>query len=405
MIECQTRFFAASPSVGSDANSQLPLPLHDHRMPEQAIDVVSIEKVDEALIEAFVLSHPEHGPGNRRALAAVERALGHREVSQIALRSGRVIGVAPAFAIHSRVLRLLQTTRVAGGSLVAAGPLVCADLPEKQAGPVFRALFDAVQRAAAQAGALEFGWVLPPIAGARSTITAHRPLPLLAFGAQLGHVPGPVVDLSLSEDELLASLSATTRTRIRRSRDERIEIRVPTSAAERVQSLEPFRSSASTAFAGVGEPERAFDAVVAHLLASSAVHDTIAKPVAHPVVIVKDGEPISAVVTCESNGAAYYLLAFNTEAGRAADGNRLALWHAMLQARSRGVRWFQLGSLDFGSGKAASISAFKRQFGGIILLAPTLTWPVRPVADAALTFLQTMVTSARVSLRRAAKIR
>ncbi len=367
-------------------------------MPEQPIAVLPVEEVDETLLEQFILSHPEHGPGHRRSLAGVERALGHREISHVALQEGAIVGFAPAFVVHSRVLRLMRVRKVAGGSLVASGPLIDARLSEKAAAPVLDALVRTLLRAAASAGALELGWVLPPMAGSRSTITAHRPLPLLSLGVSLGHVPGPVVDLSLSEDQLLASLGATTRTRIRRSRSESLEILAPKDAAESVRRLTEFRAGAAIAFAGFEAPELAFDAVCSHLLVSSGAGG--AEPIAHLTCIARDGEPLSAVVTCESNGAAYYLLAFNTEVGRAADTNRLALWHAMLQARARGVRWFQLGSLDFGDGKAAAISAFKRQFGGSVIMAPTVSWPVRPLTDAVLTLMQTTVTAARGSLRR-----
>jgi lipid II:glycine glycyltransferase (peptidoglycan interpeptide bridge formation enzyme) len=115
------------------------------------------------------------------------------------------------------------------------------------------------------------------------------------------------------------------------------------------------------------------------------------------LTLVEDanGTPLSAVVTCESNASGYYLLAFNLPEALPANANRLALWRAIVSCKDRGVRWFLLGSLDEGNGKAAAISRFKQQFGGVVRPAPVLEWPLRPGLDAALRLAERWARGAR----------
>ena len=359
-----------------------------------AVRVRPLAAGDEAAVAAFIAAHPAHGPGHHRAFATVERARGHRELSVVAERGGRIVGYAPAFLIPQVTLRVLRLHSAAGGSLVAAGPL--ASDAESLA-----ALVSAVRARGAATKATRLQWVMAPMVDKQSELGAHPAAALLPLGAALGVIAGPVVSLSAEPPALLAGCSASTRTLLRRAE------RAVEAGALRVETLEGVDAAAAlaqvggvdsaavvrTAFGGAQDAAAAFGAVCESVLAS-------APGLAHAVVVWSKidgagssgtGAPLGAVVTCEANGWAYYLLAFNTAAGLAVEANRLALWRALLGARSRGVRWFQLGSLDHGEGKAARIAAFKRQFGGRVVGAPVASWELSPVRAAAIRLAEGLV--------------
>lgn len=351
------------------------------------LSVRTLHPGDESAAEAFVRAHPAHGPGHSRRLAAIEAAFGHTDLSVIALLGERVVAYAPVIVLESRQLRVLHTRTVAGGSLVAAGPLVEASLGGRERSAVLAAVMQQVRRSAAQSRADWVRYVLPAMAGDQSSLTAERPFPFLALGATLRTIPGAVIVLSASETELLGGMSATTRNLLRRSEREGLTARPIASRAE----WECFRGTAPAAFGHRRGADAGFDAVYDTLIAPGDA----AAPLAHATVIERGGELLSCVVTCESNLSGYYLLAFNSESGLACNANRFALWQAMLGARGRGVRWFQMGSRDFSAGKSGSISDFKQQFGGSVMLSPVAEWCERPMRVAGVRLVSGVVAHAR----------
>lgn len=373
------------------------------------ITVRPLSQIDSVVVESFILRHPSHGPGHRLALARVDTALGCTELSCIALLGDRVVGYAPARAVRTKTLRVIPTTNVSGGRLVACGPLVEPTLPKAQQAEVFAALASAVQAAARREGAEWLRWVHPPVLGDLPTLDALDPSPLLAAGFELRVLPGLLVDLRASEAELLAGLNATTRRRIRRAEQSGL-VSTEFEGSAAADALQPLRQHASAAFGAHPNADQAFSALLT-LLGETRGEQTehADSPVAPlpPSALLQllcvrhatNGGPLGAVVTCESNGLAYYFLAFNSAEGLAQDANPVGLWRAMLASKARGNRWFLLGSLEYGEGKSARISAFKRQFGGATVLAPVAEWCARPLAVAARQLLTRGVTALRSSRR------
>lgn len=344
---------------------------------------------DDQALEAFVLEHPEHSPGHRRVFAALERVFHHRELSIIAESAGRIVGYAPAFLVHERVLRKLRLGTVVGGSLVGCGPLVAAAASEKERVAVWAGLAHAVQNVTRDAGAHWLRYVFSPLAGDEESLTRHRPFPLLPLGFSLRTICSAVIDLHCSEQSLSMNVSASTRRRIRLAARDGVEFVLMDGTAA-WEAIQPFRSLAFKAFGEIERATEGFDALGSLFAPPDRGH-----PVAHAVVVQRDQQRLAAVVTVESNGTTYAFLAFNTEAALDSHANRLALWQAILAAKNRGNRWFQLGSIDFGDSKAARISDFKRKFGGDIMLSPVAEWCARPVAVAATQLAQQCVSRVR----------
>jgi hypothetical protein len=200
----------------------------------------------------------------------------------------------------------------------------------------------------------------------------------VAAGCAVQLQAGLLADLRAPEEQLAARLNPTTRRRIRKAERSGISAAwVPTDEAGAV--LRGFAEEAETAFGrAVGAREAL--AAVARI---ADLPSTGAAPLLHVVAAHDEsGAPISAVVTAESNGLSYYFLSFNSPSGLARDGNPVALWHSMLAARARGSQQFLLGSLEYGEGKSARISAFKRQFGGAPVFAPTAQLTLAPGLEA-----------------------
>jgi hypothetical protein len=373
------------------------------------ITVRPLSPIDSVVVESFILRHPSHGPGHRLALARIDAALGCTELSFIALMGDRVVGYAPARAVRTKVLRVIPTTSVSGGGLVACGPLVEPTLRKAQQAEVFAALAAAVREAARREGAAWLRWVHPPVLGTLPTLEALDPRQLLAAGFDLRLLPGLLVDLRASEDELLAGLNATNRRRIQRAEQSGL-VSTELEGSAAADALQPLRQHASAAFGAHPNADQAFSTLLT-LLGETGGEQTehAVSPLASstPPALLRllcvrhatNGGTLGAVVTCESNGLAYYFLAFNSADGLAQGASPVGLWRAMLASKARGNRWFLLGSLEYGESKSARISAFKRQFGGATVMAPVAEWCARPLTVAALQLVTRGVAALRSSRR------
>lgn len=347
---------------------------------------VTVERVTaahEAAVAAFVAAHPQRGPGHCRALAAVEAALGHRDESVVAVADGRVLGFAPARWIEGRTLRVLRHGRLAGGGLVGCGPLVSQSLGASARRDVLGALVDALRQRGGALGARGLSWMLPGFAEGEAGLAASTVSlmdDVLAAGGRLSLSPGLLLDLSASEEELLRGVQANTRRLIRKA--ETVEVRATSVAGDEARAVvEQLADAAGSAFGGVRGASRAL-AAVARAVAAPAGHGDGTGALFVTAVRDGAGAVLSAVVTAEANGLAYYFLSFNTEAALGKNANPVGLWAAILAARSRGHSRFLLGSLEYGVGKSAQISAFKRKFGGQPVFAPVAQWAIKPGLDA-----------------------
>jgi hypothetical protein len=340
---------------------------------ELLVHIRTIAPADEVALARFIAEHPLATPGHSRSLGAIERALGNADCSAIA-------SVAPAWSVASQRLRVVRTKSVTGGSLVAASPIVCDKVDTRQRSAVVEGL---VRQVRAHAGALGASWVrwsFPPGAGgAGATAADDTLLATLAQGASLRGVPGLVADLSGSDDELAARLPRKTRLEIRQALAKGVEAKRMEGDGAAAALLASFSEAAGTAFGEHGASRSALRAVAA---AVAAEQDSL-----HCVLTTFQGEPASAVVVADGGQWSYYFLSFNRPIGYSERANTVALFEAMRWAQARGRRWFILGSLDFGAGKSARISEFKRRFGGRAAISPVAEWCERPSLESALRLL------------------
>lgn len=89
----------------------------------------------------------------------------------------------------------------------------------------------------------------------------------------------------------------------------------------------------------------------------------------HEVIIARlDGEDLGAMTLGCAGTTAIYLFGATTESGRTLNAGHFLMWQSMLWARSRGLRWFDLGGIDEAANP--SVARFKLRTGGTEIVAP-----------------------------------
>jgi hypothetical protein len=93
--------------------------------------------------------------------------------------------------------------------------------------------------------------------------------------------------------------------------------------------------------------------------------------------------------------ACYYWLGFNARPPRLTGANNFVLWQTMLLWKSRGARFFEVGSLEFSNEKLIKIAAFKESFGGTSCYCLTGAVDLKPVKRRAVDLVDALVNAAR----------
>lgn len=143
-----------------------------------------------------------------------------------------------------------------------------------------------------------------------------------------------ILDLTRSEDELLGDMSKKHRQYIRKSsREEGMEIRPVTTAAELDACLEVYRATSERAEFGLHEDSYYHDAF--SMLGEAA-------PVWASYV---DGEPVAFLFMANSARTAFELYGGMNETGQRLRANYALKWHAIRAMKDRGVERYDLGGL------------------------------------------------------------
>jgi lipid II:glycine glycyltransferase (peptidoglycan interpeptide bridge formation enzyme) len=75
-----------------------------------------------------------------------------------------------------------------------------------------------------------------------------------------------------------------------------------------------------------------------------------------------DGDAVAGICVASHGSAATYLLGWNGDRGRALKANQYLLWQAIVNLKTSGFRWFDLGGVD--EETTPGIAAFKLGLGG-----------------------------------------
>lgn len=274
-----------------------------------------------ARIDAFVRVRPDATPFHRpqwsRAIAA---ATGHRAHYLLAERAGTLVGLLPLTEIRSPLF---------GAALVSAGFAVDGGI-----------LAHTTEAAASLTQAAE------ALAQARRCATIElRGGPLPPFWRRSeGVYAGFVRDLPQGEDAILKSIPRKQRAEVRKALANGLEVRIgrDTEAHYRVYA-ESVRNLGTPVF-----PRRLFAAVLAEFGDDADI-----------LVVTRDGEPLSAVLSLYMNNVAYPFWGGGTAEARSARANELLYFALMKHAAARGCTRFDFGRSKLGTGPYA----FKKNWG------------------------------------------
>lgn len=317
--------------------------------------------------DAFVAAQRARTVAHGSAFRTLETIWrGVEDVSLVVREGERLVAIVPLFLETSRELRILTVRRLVGGTISGSGVLIDDAVPASQHRELYEVVADALASLAARRGVDDAQLTYPLLWGDRTSLAHFRQHPLAEFGYPDTPVLAMALDLRVSEAQLLAGLNATTRNLVRKAVKQGVEMRPIDSEAQWLAA-----ESLSRETLGEGAMSReALECVWRRLITPG-----------HAFALgAYEGETLISVVCVTGIGAqAYYCLGFNTARGLELNANRLALWHAILEAKARGVCMFEVGGLFFGASKEAAISRFKQAFGGRVYYLPSGRTVYRPV--------------------------
>lgn len=156
------------------------------------------------------------------------------------------------------------------------------------------------------------------------------------------------IDLSLSEDQLRANLSSSWRKQLNGSIRKGLKLEVSSSPASVRWLLERHRENMNTkGFVGP-------DCELTIALYEAAPEHF------HVLTATMNGEPLCSACWIRFGACAQSLVGWFGPAGRAVNAGNFLYWHAMLEMKKRGCKWFDVGGLYRGHG----YTHFKQGMGG-----------------------------------------
>ncbi|MBI4433986.1 peptidoglycan bridge formation glycyltransferase FemA/FemB family protein [Candidatus Uhrbacteria bacterium] len=189
------------------------------------------------------------------------------------------------------------------------------------------------------------------------------------------------VDLSPSEDELLAAMHEKCRYNVRLALRKGVTVRV--AHGERVD-MDVFWSLLQDTAQRQQihtHPRPYYDAMIRALQRSDASDTDVRLYIAE-----HEGMPIATILIAYCGETATYLHGGSAYAHRALVAPQLLHWTAMRDAKAAGIRWYDFGGIAPESDAAshdlaswAGITEFKKRFGGeVVYHPPTLDLVLRP---------------------------
>lgn len=154
------------------------------------------------------------------------------------------------------------------------------------------------------------------------------------------------IDLTVGADRLRAGLHQKWRNQLLAAEGEKLRVRDAHSGQAMSWLLERYEAD---------RKRRRFRATTGAFAAALA----ICAPRPRDVLLLlaeRGSEPIAGVLFLRHGFSATYQIAYTSEAGRAANANRLLVWEGMRRLAADGVRWLDMGGID---ASMAGVSRFK----------------------------------------------
>jgi hypothetical protein len=248
-------------------------------------------------------------------------------------------------------------------------PALAADLSGSERRATLDVVFAEMDRIARRGSATRIDLALSPVSATAMAVRDQNPFIEFGYAGTTGQVRA--LDLSQSEDELLADCSRDTRQQLRKARDRGVTSR----AVAWPEFLDDYYRLHTETYERTGEQPhpREYFSGIAHALG----HD------GHSVLSAafdRDGRVLAFHNTARLAGGAMYHTGCSTAAALDCGANYVALWSAVLGAKAAGVRWYEIGEVfpSVSSGKQRGLTTFKSKFGGQSLSIHRATRAIEP---------------------------
>jgi lipid II:glycine glycyltransferase (peptidoglycan interpeptide bridge formation enzyme) len=180
------------------------------------------------------------------------------------------------------------------------------------------------------------------------------------------------LDLTQSDDALLAGMEHDTRYAIRAAEKRGVRIRVVTERSERAQAFKPFWNI----FRGTAERHELTNYPEAYYRDVAALTGECSATL---FLAELEGSCISGAISVTFGDRVTYLYAASASGYGKYNAPSAVLWALVREAKRRGARTLDLWGESDSKPKWQGISAFKRSFGGAaVRTAGTWDYPLRP---------------------------
>jgi len=335
-----------------------------------------------ALWDAFTDTHPEASFGHSSSLFDWGKAQGvvNRSIAVLDDRDC-ILGLLPLYQLNERRCRrpwrcLLSSIEFPGGPLLRTG------IGAKPATATVELLLEETRKLARQERIDVIDINYPTVIGGDLAIHRLGHYPLRRFGYQEQFGASMVIDLSHSAEELFARLHQTCRNKVRKALSAGAECRG-------IESKQEWVSSYSLYAETLGE-----DAISKEQF--SLLWDYFVVPGRAFVLGTYLGaEMLSARISVKTSASAYNWMGFRRKKDAVSGAFNLMVWGAIQHAKAGGCRRFEIGSLNYATEKLATISEFKRSFGGENCYQLRGRYLCRPLRDAAFNLAENLWTAVR----------
>ena len=199
-------------------------------------------------------------------------------------------------------------------------------------------------------------WYLSIAPEAPQSSTANELLEKLGFKLAPGSAWGSaMLSLEPSEEELLKNLKGKWRNLLRKAQRFGSDVQV-SSTPEDIDILVKYYNELQQSAGFKGVPGK----IIRCLAIQSGPHFdfTVLWFRKH-----NNSSPIGFLVSVGHGDTCTYFIGWTSPEGRRLQANYLLLWHAILMAKEKGYRWFDMGGLDKNTPKG--IAHFKEGVGGV----------------------------------------
>lgn len=306
--------------------------------------------------ETFVRGNPHAWPGHATAAMRLEEVSGHRNRSLMAYstETGELQGVIPLFEWTERRSRIFRYRGLSTGNQLRGAPLLKPGMGRRVVRDFWAELAAYLRRMGREGGVDEIMVAFPHHFGVEPVHAVYPYLPLREYGYREQNMVTLVLDLPEDGEALMAGFDKKARGAIRYARKEGasfepIEHRDTWMGCYEL-NLETFE----------GEPASALSRRKMEILWEEFVEGGWASVFG----VRHQGRIIGTKMLVGTAEVQYAWYAFNHQPDRLRGAAELLVYETLCRMMARGVKIFELGTIEFGNERQRGIGRFKQRFGG-----------------------------------------